>query len=156
MIRSIQRDFRLEEWVFEALVEMDQRVLKEAHRACESAYAPHSNFHVGSAVLLENGEIIAGSNQENVAYPSGLCAERVAFFAAGAQRPGIRIVAAAVVTNTDMEITNFSPCGGCRQVMLESEQRQTEPIRFLMQAGTGHVLVSEGVAQFLPLTFKFP
>ena len=112
---------------------------------------------MGSAVRLEDGTLIQGSNQENAAYPSGLCAERVAFFTAGAQHAGTRIIAAAVVTDSSMPVEDFSPCGGCRQVMLESEERQNESIRFLMQTGgDSHVLVSDSVAQFLPLSFKLP
>jgi cytidine deaminase len=156
MIRMITREFRLEEWAIEDLPEDDQTLIQAAHEACKGAYAPYSSFHVGSAVRLASGEILQGSNQENMAYPSGLCAERVAFFAAGAQRPGEHIVAAAVVTNSAMDLVNFSPCGGCRQVMLETEIRQDEPIRFLMQTGSSHVGVSPDVQQFLPLSFKFP
>ena len=85
-----------------------------------------------------------------------MCAERVAFFAAGAQHPDDPIVAAAVVTDSTMSVLDFSPCGGCRQVMLETEDRQGTPIRFLMQAGESNVLISHDVAQFLPLSFKLP
>ena len=91
-----------------------------------------------------------------MAYPSGLCAERIAFFAAGAQFPEELIEAAAVVTDREMPAEDFSPCGGCRQVMLESENRNGQSIRFLMQPGSGEVLISPNVSQFLPLTFRLP
>lgn len=157
MIRRIEHTFCLEEWKAQDLSAEDQALLQAAYEACESAYSPYSKFNVGSAVQLEDGTLIKGSNQENAAYPSGLCAERVAFFTAGAQHAGTRIVAAAVVTDSSMPVEDFSPCGGCRQVMLESEERQNENIRFLMQTGgESHVLVSDSVAQFLPLSFKLP
>ena len=157
MIRRIEHTFCLEEWKAQDLSAEDQALLQAAYEACESAYSPYSKFNVGSAVQLEDGTLIKGGNQENAAYPSGLCAERVAFFTAGAQHAGTRIIAAAVVTNSSMPVEDFSPCGGCRQVMLESEERQNENIRFLMQTGgESHVLVSDSVAQFLPLSFKLP
>lgn len=156
MIRRIDQTFSLEEWQARDLSEEDQTLLEAAHRACKTAYSPYSKFNVGSAVRLEDGTLVLGSNQENAAYPSGLCAERVAFFAAGAQHAGKCIVAAAVVTDSSMPVEGFSPCGGCRQVMLESEERQSEGIRFLMQAGDSTVLVSDSVGQFLPLSFKLP
>lgn len=156
MIGTISREFRLETWRLVDLPVVDQQVLEAAHVACTGAYAPHSAFHVGAAVRLASGVIVVGSNQENMAYPSGLCAERVAFFAAGAQFPGESIVSAAVVTNTHMDVHHFSPCGGCRQVMLESELRQATPIRFLMQTAGSDVLVSHDIRQFLPLTFQLP
>lgn len=156
MEKMINRDCAFEQWVFEGLKSVEQDLLMAAHRACADAYAPYSNFRVGSAVLLESGQIVVGSNQENMAYPSGLCAERVAFFTAGAQFPGDIIVAAAVVTDVAMPLDHFSPCGGCRQVMMESEFRQNKPIRFLMQAGKGDILVSPDVVRLLPLAFQLP
>ncbi len=156
MIQRIERSFRLEEWRANELETLDQRLLEAAYLACQSAYSPYSKFNVGAAVRLSSGTIVQGSNQENAAYPSGLCAERVAFFSAGAQHPNDPIVAAAVVTDSSMPILEFSPCGGCRQVMLETEDRQGSPIRFMMQTGDSNVLVSKDVAQFLPLSFKLP
>lgn len=156
MIQRINRSFELEEWKAEELESADRELLQAAHRACSSAYSPYSKFNVGAAVRLASGIILQGSNQENAAYPSGLCAERVAFFAAGAQHPGDSIVAAAVVTYRAMPVLEFSPCGGCRQVLLETEDRQGNAIRFLMQTGDSNVLVSANVSQFLPLSFKLP
>ena len=156
MIHRIERSFYIEEWRAEELLPSDLELLQSAHNACQSAYSPYSKFNVGSAVRLASGVIVSGSNQENSAYPSGLCAERVAFFAAGAQHPDDPIEAAAVVTDSTMPVLDFSPCGGCRQVMLETEDRQGAPIRFLMQTGASNVLVSANVSQFLPLSFKLP
>ncbi|MAI22432.1 MAG: cytidine deaminase [Crocinitomicaceae bacterium] len=156
MIRRIERTFWLEEWSVSELEASDRDLLHVAFQACKTAYSPYSKFSVGTAVLLASGAIVMGSNQENAAYPSGLCAERVAFFAAGAQHPNDVIVAAAVVTDSPMPVLHFSPCGGCRQVMLETEHRQGKSIRFLMQTGESNVLVSDSVSQFLPLSFKLP
>ena len=156
MIQRIERSFHLEEWRASELETSDRELLESAHKACQAAYSLYSKFNVGSAVRLASGTIVVGSNQENSAYPNGLCAERVAFFAAGAQHPNDPIVAAAVVTDSTMSVLDFSPCGGCRQVMQETENRQGVSIRFLMQAGQSNVLISADVAQFLPLSFKLP
>lgn len=155
-MKQVKREFIAEAWEASELPEVDQALLRKAHEAALNAYAPYSKFRVGAAVLLSSGRVVQGSNQENMAYPSGLCAERTAFFAAGAQFPNEQIVAAAVVTDRSMPSVDFSPCGGCRQVMIESEVRNGKPIRFLMQPGSGEVLVSKNVSQFLPLTFRLP
>jgi cytidine deaminase len=156
MSKKHTRDFVVQEMEFNELDVLDQELIEQAHRVCSGAYAPHSSFHVGSAVRLASGKIVVGSNQENMSYPSGLCAERVAFFSAGAQFPNDPIVAASVVTDMEMAPEYFSPCGGCRQVMVESESRAGSDIRFLMQAASGPVLVSPDVRRFLPLTFQLP
>ena len=156
MKKELQHGSSFEEWNFGDLNPSEQELLGAAHGACKNAYAPYSDFRVGSAVLLKSGRTVVGSNQENMAYPSGLCAERVAFFSAGAQFPGDAIVAAAVVTDISMPLEHFSPCGGCRHVMVESEFRQNQPIRFLMQAGEGSVLISPDVVRLLPLALQLP
>lgn len=151
-----QHSFEIEEWDFQALPKESIELLKAAHASALTAYAPHSQFLVGCALRLNSGAIVMGSNQENMAYPSGLCAERVAFFAAGAQHPDDPIVSAAIVTPVEMEVRHFSPCGGCRQVMIESEHRQVTPIEILLQTANGPVLRSKNAAQFLPLSFRLP
>lgn len=156
MIRTIEQSFQLEEWDVNNLPIEDQRLLEAAHRASKSAYSPYSKFNVGAAVRMMSGQIVQGSNQENAAYPSGLCGERVAFFAAGAQCPGDSIISAAVVTDCTMPVMEFSPCGGCRQVMIETEERQQSAIRFLMQTCDSTVLIAHSVSQFLPMAFKLP
>ncbi len=155
-MKKLKREFVVDVTAVSELSAADQALLEAAHKAAKAAYAPYSSFRVGAAVRLASGKIVTGSNQENMAYPSGLCAERVAFFAAGAQFPGERIEAAAVVTDREMPAVDFSPCGGCRQVMLESENRNGHSIRFLMQPGSGEVVISPNVSQFLPLTFRLP
>ena len=138
------------------LKEEDRNLLNEAMDASKSAYAPYSNFKVGAAVFLENGTIIKGSNQENAAYPSGLCAERVALFSAGAQFPGVKIKAIAVTAfkGKEPEPCPASPCGACRQVMAEYEQLYKQNIRFIMIAADKKIIVAENVKSLLPFLFS--
>lgn len=134
----------------------DRDLMLKAITVREQAYAPYSNFLVGSAVLLENGEIVIGSNQENASYPSGLCAERVAVFQAGAQFKGVAIKAIAI-TGGPREGDMARPvtsCGNCRQAMLEYEHVQNSPIPVLMMGTSGPILKSTSVAQLLPLAFN--
>lgn len=130
-------------------------MIKVASSSSKKAYAPYSKFGVGAAVLLESGEICLGSNQENGAFPSGLCAERVAIFHAGALHPDTQISAIAITidySRTDFESMAF-PCGACRQSMLEYEIKQGKPIRVFIVGKEGDVLVSKSVEQLLPLSF---
>ncbi|MDA3954982.1 MAG: cytidine deaminase [Bacteroidales bacterium] len=132
-----------------------QNLMQKAKEAAEKAYAPYSNFKVGAAVLLENNEIIEGSNQENAAYPSGLCAERVAIFYANSQYPNIKIKAIAITASTKDGFVEdpIPPCGSCLQVMLESEQRANKPIKVLLY-GTNKITIAEDIKQFLPVYFN--
>lgn len=124
-----------------------------ALKAAGQAYAPYSHFHVGAAVLLANGVIVTGSNQENAAYPSGLCAERVALFHAGHQYPDVPVIALAIAAATGGEqVESISPCGACRQVLLETEQRYGKPIKILL-CGTEKITMAESAASLLPLCF---
>lgn len=134
----------------------DSGLLQEAIAAVSTAYAPYSNFHVGAAVMMENGVIVKGSNQENAAYPSGLCAERVALFSASAQYPGIKIKAVAITAqfHNDEKLLSVSPCGDCRQVMAETEHRYNSEIRMIMTAGDGKIIVIPSVKTLLPLMFN--
>ncbi len=138
------------------LAEEDRMLLNHARNVAVTAYAPYSNFHVGAAVLMENGEVIKGSNQENAVYPSGLCAERVALFAAAAQYPGIRIRSIAVTAQYDDQNTVLpvSPCGDCRQVMVEYEHRYRSDIRLIMTATEGRIIVISCIRTLLPLLFN--
>lgn len=124
--------------------------------AMQTAYAPYSGFRVGAALLLENGVIVIGNNQENAAYPSGLCAERVAFFAAGAQHPNVRVIAAAVVASSAQYTHGepVTPCGGCRQSMLEYELKQQKDIPLYMISPSGEITISPSIKQLLPLHFE--
>ena len=134
-----------------------QTLYNDAKTACNNAYAPYSKFQVGAAVLLSNGKIITGSNQENAAYPSGLCAERTALFYIGSNYKNETIKAIAVAASNDCLktfIENISPCGGCRQVMSEYENIQQSSIQFLMPATSGSFIVLNSVKDFLPFEFN--
>lgn len=134
----------------------DRELLNEALRATGKAYAPYSQFHVGAALRLKSGKIVKGNNQENVAYPSGLCAERVALFFASANWPDDHVEALAITAKTNnFEITDpVTPCGSCRQVMAETEKKQGKKIRIIMKGEKDKVYVTESAACLLPLMFK--
>jgi len=140
---------------WESLQTIDISVVNKAFEAMEKAYAPYSKFKVGAALLLEDGQIIQGNNQENIAYPSGLCAERVALFHAGAQFPGITVDLICIVAKGDlMPISQLlSPCGACRQVMLESENRQNKPIRIILVNQDNRTMCIDSVQNLLPFGF---
>lgn len=138
------------------LNESDRLLLEHARIAIKSAYAPYSTFHVGAAVLLENDEIITGNNQENVAYPSGICAERVALFYASSQYPDIPVKAIAIAARAKGFNVNspVTPCGSCRQVMAETESRFNNNLRLIMRGENGKIIIIEGVKNILPLMFQ--
>ena len=135
--------------------EAETLLYDKAINAAKDAYAPYSQFRVGAALLLDNGEIVIGSNQENAAYPSGICAERTAIFYAGSRYPDAIINTLLIVALTkDGEIVeHISPCGACRQVMLEAEQRGQSPMR-IMLASNNDLWVIEKAADLLPLSFS--
>ena len=132
-----------------------QSLCHEAIKALGGSHSPYSRFRVGAALLLESGKILHGSNQENVAYPSGLCAERVALFNWGANHSGDPIVAMAVTAQTDeFEITQpVASCGACLQVMAEFEKMQQKPFEIILFLSNGPVWVMPGVDSFLPFLF---
>lgn len=140
---------------YEELNSEEKILIEKSKEQISKAYAPYSNFHVGAAVLLENGEIFAGSNQENSAYPSGLCAERVAIFYANAQQPNIPVktLAIAAFTNGKYMETPITPCGACRQVLLETEVRFEKDITVLLY-GSEAIYRLENVRDLLPLSFE--
>jgi len=140
---------------FNELNPAQKALIDKAKEQVSKAYAPYSNFHVGAAVELENGEIFAGSNQENSAYPSGLCAERVAMFYANAQFPDVAVKTIAIAAFTDGNFLPepITPCGSCRQVLLESEMRFEKNIKVLLY-GTKHIFQLENIRQLLPLCFE--
>ena len=133
----------------------DNILIMKARDAAKTAYAPYSGFRVGASVLLENGIIITGSNQENAAYPSGICAERTALFYASSQYPKVPIVAIAVstinISATSSDIAK--PCGACRQVMAEYEDLAGKPLRIILDS-TDKVVIINGMDSLLPLRFK--
>lgn len=133
----------------------DKALLGEARNAMKSAYAPYSTYHVGAAVRLQNGEIITGNNQENAAYPSGLCAERVALFYASSQYPDIPVESIAIAAKAKYYDISapVTPCGSCRQVMAETENRFHNQLRLIMSGENGKIIVVKGVKNILPLMF---
>lgn len=137
--------------------EEDRALLEAAVSAADGAYAPYSQFHVGAALRLADGSVVCGSNQENAAYPSGLCAERTALFAASAQRPQMRDYEALAIVGIDKEGVRCeaSPCGACRQVMAEYEGRQGHPLRVVCYVSEHCVRVFDSVADLLPFGFQF-
>ena len=131
-------------------------LLDVAHEAAKHAYAPYSRFKVGAAVLLKNGHIISGNNQENAVYPLGICAERVALFYASAQFPETPITKIAITAiGHESEVNRpVPPCGSCRQALLEHEVKFGEPIEVVMAGEKGEVYVAKSVAELLPLSFS--
>ena len=140
------------------LIPEEQTLIKNAKDSLNSGYAPYSGFLVGASILLENGEIINGSNQENVAYPSGLCAERVALFYAGSKFPKIAIktIAVSALSKSFNINDTVSPCGACRQVMAEYQQKQNSEIRILLHSTNDDVLIANSVQDLLPFMFTSP
>lgn len=152
------REIKIEYHEFGALDELsarDRNLILEARKAAEKAYAPYSKFQVGAAVLLANGEIITGNNQENVDFTDGLCAERVALFYAHARFPDVAVESIAVTAQnaSGTLVESAQPCGSCRQVMVESEFRFGKPIRILLD-GKNKIQLLNGAACLLPLAFK--
>ncbi len=139
----------------EDLNTVSKNLLLRAKEAAKNAYAPYSKFNVGCALLLENGEIILGNNQENIAYPSGLCAERTAVFYAGANFPTIPIKMLAVTAFAKSYEVNqpVMPCGACLQSISEFELRFSKPIQIILQGNSGPIYVAEGTKTFLPFQF---
>ncbi|SHG43960.1 cytidine deaminase [Flavobacterium micromati] len=132
-----------------------QLLMEEAIKIRKNAYAPYSKFKVGVAIKLDNGEIVLGSNQENAAYPSGLCAERVAVFYAGAIYPNAKILTMAITAASDTKQTTtpIPPCGSCRQSIAEYEIRQETPIEIYFMGEVGAVYRSESLKNLLPFMF---
>ncbi len=140
----------------EQLSPEDAALLLKAREVALTAYAPYSKFRVGAAVILENGEVITASNQENAAFPSGLCAERVALFYAGSRFPGIAVKSLAIAVIAAKKEANrvYAPCGACRQVMAETENRQNKPFRIIFEGPGNYITWCNGIEPLLPFTFK--
>lgn len=132
-----------------------QNLMEQAVEIRKNAYAPYSKFRVGAALLLDNGKIVLGSNQENAAYPSGLCAERVAVFHAGAVYPDAKILKMAITAASDTNTTStpIPPCGSCRQSIAEYEIRQESPIEIYFMGEIGTIYKSESLKNLLPFMF---
>jgi len=145
-------------YVYDGLSKLPDDVvflMKQAVEAREKAYAPYSKFHVGAALLLDNNEVITGSNQENASYPSGLCAERTAIYYAGAKYPKAKILRMAITAGSKLKTTlePIPPCGACRQAIAEYEIKQDTPIEIYFMGETGKVAKSNSLANLLPLGF---
>ncbi len=144
---------------YSGIEELDSESKYLAHKAKEATgntYAPYSKFYVGAALILEDGTVVTGSNQENASYPLCMCAERVALYAAASQFPGKRIVKLAVVAHkkNHKELVPATCCGACRQVMLEVEQRQKKPFEVIMQGSDGKWIKSASAAYLIPFGFS--
>lgn len=153
-----QRAYTVRLYEYDKLEELsDEQVLlvKSAMEAARDAYAPYSEYHVGAALRLANGEIVIGSNQENAAYPSGLCAERVALYYAGARHPdvAVRSIAIAAVSKGIVQDAPIAPCGACRQVMFEKETQGNAPMEVILY-GSKKIQIINEVSELLPLPFK--
>ena len=133
-----------------------QNLMATAIEARENAYAPYSKFNVGAAILLDNNEVVIGSNQENACYPSGLCAERTAIYYASAKYPKAKILKMAITASSQNQLTDkpIPPCGACRQSIAEYEIKQDLPIELYFMGAEGKVIRSNSLANLLPLLFE--
>ena len=153
-MKQINLTTKITVYSYDECTEVEKNLIDAAKEATSNAYAPYSNFHVGAALLLENGKIVTGNNQENAAYPSGLCAERTAVFYANAQYPDQKIEAIAVAAFYNGQFTDdlISPCGSCRQVLLEVESRYNSPVKILLYKN-GEVYMADSMSSLMPLSF---
>jgi cytidine deaminase len=133
-----------------------QQLMNSAIEARKHAYSPYSKFDVGAAILLDNGKVISGSNQENASYPSGLCAERTAIYYAGATYPKAKMLKMALTASSQNQQTlkPIPPCGACRQAIAEYEIKQGNPIEIYFMGVKGKVVKSKSLANLLPLVFE--
>lgn len=140
---------------FENLPMDIQNLMEQAIAVRKNAYAPYSKFKVGAALFLDNGKIVLGSNQENAAYPSGLCAERVAVFQAGAVYPDAKILKMAITaaSETNKTVAPIPPCGACRQAIAEYEIKQQTSIEIYFMGETGAIYKSDSLRNLLPFMF---
>lgn len=155
-MESVKREVELKEAKsISELSTSDRELLEAAKAALDGAWAPYSQFYVAAAVRLANGELIIGSNQENMAYPSGLCAERVAIFSAGARFPGVPVEAIAVTAKSPGLLLDMPVlcCGACLQSLSEYEKRYQQPMHMVLQGDSGPVWIAEGTKTFLPFQF---
>lgn len=153
-----KHSYTLDYTSYESTSELDAQdasLMESAKQAANRAYAPYSKFSVGCAILLENNEIITGNNQENAAYPSGTCAERVAMFYASSQYPGVKVIKIAVTAFSASHpvLSPVSPCGSCRQVLSEYEKLYASDIEILLQGQEGRIYRLKSVGTLLPLAF---
>ena len=141
-------------YTFDELNKAEQDLMTSAMEATTRSYAPYSKFSVGAAALLANGIVVTGTNQENAAYPSGLCAERTTLFYANSQYPDQPVLTLAIAARTEKDFIDLPipPCGACRQVILETEKRYKQPIRILLY-GKKEIYEVKSICDLLPLSF---
>ena len=141
-------------YAMEELCDAERQLVEAAIGATDNSYVPYSHFRVGCAVMLQTGEVITGCNQENAAFSVTICAERTALFAAGAAHPNTPVVAIAIAARNEHGLTAepVTPCGSCRQALVETEVRHGRKVRLLLY-GTRHVFVIDGIEALLPLSF---
>lgn len=139
----------------EELAEGDRNLLVLAKNSLENSYSPYSNFKVGAAVLLRNGELLGGSNYENASYPLCICAEQTVLTTVANIHPGIAPIALAITIKNPRQVIDRPglPCGGCRQVICETEMKNKQPIRIILQGETGPIFIFENGLDLLPLAF---
>jgi len=154
-MKTIELTSKVIEYQRDELPEDLAALLAQAGEAAKRAYSPYSRFQVGAAILMNNGVVVTGGNQENAVYPCGLCAERTAAFAASAQYPEVpfsKIAITAINPDEPLSIP-VSPCGSCRQVLFEYEQKFNQPIEVILSGQTGPIYVFHCVGDLLPYTF---
>ena len=147
---------RYKEYERSELSELQTTLISHSEKAQKSSHSPYSNFRVGAAILLDSGEIILGSNQENAAYPSGLCAERVAIYSCGSNHPSKIILAIAIsASSSQFDIKDLlAPCGACRQSMMEFEHKQSSNIKVLLKGVENQFIEFESIKDLLPIPFN--
>ncbi|WGH76971.1 cytidine deaminase [Tenacibaculum tangerinum] len=133
----------------------DAFLIQKAVEARQKAYAPYSKFNVGAAILLDNGHVILGNNQESAAYPSGMCAERVAIWKAGSEFPNMKVKKIAITAASENTTVNkpVGPCGACRQTLSEYEINQKHPIEIIFMGEVGKIIKTESLLSLLPFSF---
>ena len=154
-MKQIQITIPIEECKLPELAQEDRELVEAAMKATDGSYAPYSHFHVGAAIRMEDGTVVTGANQENAAFSSGTCGERSACFAAGAHFPGMAMRAIAIAARTDnglFQAKPISPCGACRQVLLEYETLAGGPVPVIL-VGTSRILIFPSVRSLLPYCF---
>lgn len=153
-MKLLTHEIKISVFQSEELPDEFTQLVEKAKAQTQNSYAPYSTFNVGAALLLDNDEIICGSNQENSAYPSGICAERVAMFYANSLFPKVAVKAMAIAAHTHGHFLTepITPCGACRQVLLESENRYNKDIKIILY-GVEKTYILENVKQLLPLSF---
>ena len=154
VMTELKIEIQMQTCTYDELPDEDRKLMDAACEATNRSYAPYSHFSVGAAALLENGTVVTGTNQENAAYPSGICAERTTLFYANSQYPdqGVKTLAIAARSEEGFLDRPIPPCGACRQVLLETEKRYGFPMRILLYS-KNEIYILNGVGSLLPLSF---